>query len=73
MLISHFFPHFSLKQVEQQSTRLNEALHEISKPLARYADDEDLDEYMKNQVRDGDPMLKFLSSKKKPDSNRSGM
>ncbi len=54
-----------LKQVEDKATRLNEALHEVSKPLARYADDQDLDEYLKHQERDGDPMLKFLTSKKK--------
>jgi len=54
-----------LKQVAEQSERLNEAMHEISKPLARYADDGDLDVYLKNQDRDGDPMLKFLSKKSK--------
>ncbi|OXA50481.1 BUD13 homolog [Folsomia candida] len=61
-----------LKQVEEQATRVNEALHEVSKPLARYADDQDLDEYLKKQDRDGDPMLKFLSSKKRGGGHNSG-
>lgn len=61
--------YYSLKQVEEQSTRVNEALHEVSKPLARYSDDQDLDEYLKKQDRDGDPMLKFLTSKKKGGAN----
>lgn len=51
---------------------MNEALHEVSKPLARYADDQDLDEYLKKQDRDGDPMLKFLSSKKRGGGHNSG-
>lgn len=37
----------------------------MSKPLARYKDDKDLDEMLKNQERDGDPMLEYIKRKKK--------
>ena len=35
----------------------------MSKPLARYRDDKDLDEMRKNQFRDDDPMLQFREEK----------
>ena len=35
----------------------------MSKPLARYAEDEDLERRLKERDRDGDPMLAFI---KKP-------
>ncbi|XP_014677513.1 PREDICTED: BUD13 homolog [Priapulus caudatus] len=53
-----------VKQKEQQKTQLETDLYEMSKPLARYRDDKDLDEVLKNQDRDGDPMLAFLKKKK---------
>ena len=40
-------------------------LHEMTKPLARYRDDSDLDEMLRNEDREGDPMLAFLQKKKK--------
>lgn len=36
----------------------------MSKPLARGKDDADLDSYLKDQDRDGDPMLAFMKQKK---------
>ena len=36
----------------------------MSKPLARYKDDEDLERLLKEREREGDPMLKFLKKKK---------
>ena len=39
-------------------------VHEASKPLARYKDDADLDQIMRDLHRDGDPMAAFLSQKK---------
>lgn len=54
-----------LKQVEEQEGRVRSALHEMSKPLARYKDDEDLDEHLKLQDRDGDPMLEYLAAKRR--------
>lgn len=41
----------------------------MSKPLARYKDDEDLDAHLRAQERDGDPMLAMLTKKK---SKRDG-
>jgi len=39
----------------------------MEKPLARYADDEDLDKHLREQEREGDPMLEYLRSKKSKD------
>ena len=36
----------------------------MTKPLARYKDDEDLDEMMKQQERAEDPMLTFMRKNK---------
>lgn len=59
------FQFFSLKQIEAHEARVESELHEFSKPLARYADDTDLDEMLRKQERDGDPMLEYLRSKEK--------
>ncbi|KAL1517240.1 hypothetical protein ABEB36_001029 [Hypothenemus hampei] len=54
-----------LKQIDDANEKLQSELHEMSKPLARYADDEDLEKYLKEQERDGDPMLAYIRKKKK--------
>ena len=36
----------------------------MSKPLARYADDEDLEQMLKEKEKEGDPMLAFMKKKK---------
>ncbi len=41
-----------------------DAVHEMSKPLARGKDDADLDEMLKHQEREGDPMLEYIKKKK---------
>ncbi|XP_060535186.1 BUD13 homolog [Cylas formicarius] len=61
-----------LKQVEAQGVKIAEELHEMSKPLARYADDEDLEKYLKEQEREGDPMLAYIRKKKKKVAIESG-
>ena len=38
-------------------------LHEMSKPLARYRDDKDLEIPLKERERAGDPMLAFIKNK----------
>ena len=38
--------------------------YEMSKPLARYADDEDLEKMLKERRREGDPMLLFMKKSK---------
>ncbi|GAB0088708.1 hypothetical protein DMENIID0001_031720 [Sergentomyia squamirostris] len=60
-----------VKQVEDYRKKMDEESHEMSKPLARYSDDADLDNYLKQQEREGDPMLEYIRQKereKKKDS-----
>jgi pre-mRNA-splicing factor CWC26 len=53
-----------LKQGETHSTQVAEAIHEMSKPLARFADDEDLERLLREQDREGDPMAAYMAKKK---------
>ncbi|KAE8592564.1 hypothetical protein XENTR_v10018791 [Xenopus tropicalis] len=53
-----------LAQKEQQQKKLEDAIKEMEKPLARYIDDTDLDKMLREQEREGDPMAKFLQKKK---------
>ena len=43
--------------------KIEDDLYEMSKPLARYADDEDLERMLKEKEREGDPMLAFIKRK----------
>lgn len=52
-----------LKQVEDANEKRAQDLHEMQKPLARYADDTDLEDMLKNREREGDPMLEYLRKK----------
>lgn len=52
-------------QKREANDKIDEMLHEMSKPLARYADDEDLDKMLRDEEREGDPMLAFMKKKKK--------
>lgn len=54
-----------VKQIEEYKERVTEQSYEQSKPLARYADDKDLDVYLKAQDRDGDPMAEYMRNKAK--------
>lgn len=47
-----------------QQQKLEDALHEAQKPLARHFDDEDLDRMLREQEREGDPMAAMLRRKK---------
>lgn len=67
---------FRLAQEQMQQQKLEDALHESQKPLARHYDDEDLDRMLREQERDGDPMAAMLRRKKErntktPSSKRS--
>ena len=65
-----------MKQREDIEANLAEALHEASKPVARYHDDADMDAMMRDQEREGDPMAAFMRKKKKKDAgapNAPGM
>ncbi|XP_072230660.1 BUD13 homolog [Leuresthes tenuis] len=53
-----------LAQTQMQQQKLEDAIHEAQKPLARHHDDEDLDRMLREQERDGDPMAAMLRRKK---------
>lgn len=53
-----------LKQIEEYKSRVATETHEMNKPVARYANDEDLDEYLRTQCRDGDPMAEHFRKKR---------
>lgn len=59
---------FRVKQGEADVVRASEILYEMSKPLARSADDADLDAHLREQEREGDPMLAFIKKKKEKKS-----
>lgn len=56
--------------MEQQ--KLEDALREAQKPLARHYDDEDLDRMLREQEREGDPMAAMLRRKKERNVNAQG-
>ena len=51
-------------------SRVEDALHEISKPLARHKDDEDLDDLLRRQERSLDPMLSYIKKKSNKSTNK---
>lgn len=53
-----------LKQIEALEQKVQDFTHEASKPLARYSNDEDLEEMLKQQERSGDPMLQYMRQQK---------
>lgn len=53
-----------LAQKDMYQQRLEDAVTEAQKPLARHRDDEDLDRMLREQERDGDPMAAMLRRKK---------
>ena len=52
--------------------KVADELYEMSKPLARYADDEDLERMLKEREREGDPMLAFIKKKKAKTATSTG-
>ncbi|XP_017091821.2 BUD13 homolog [Drosophila bipectinata] len=54
-----------LKQIEDHKSRMEEMAHEAAKPVARYANDEDLDRHLREQEHADDPMLEYIRSKRK--------
>ncbi|EZA58094.1 BUD13-like protein [Ooceraea biroi] len=59
-----------LKQMEDREEKMKNDLYEMSKPLARYADDADLDRELREQEREGDPMLKYIKQKQIKEGKR---
>ncbi|NXJ10341.1 BUD13 protein, partial [Odontophorus gujanensis] len=53
-----------LAQEKQQQQNVEDAIKEMQKPLARYADDQDLDRMLREQEREGDPMAEFIKKRK---------
>ncbi|KAJ7305128.1 hypothetical protein JRQ81_010999 [Phrynocephalus forsythii] len=53
-----------LAQSRQQEQNVEDAVKEMQKPLARYIDDQDLDQMLREQEREGDPMAEFIRKKK---------
>ncbi|XP_013400359.2 BUD13 homolog [Lingula anatina] len=60
-----------MAQKAQQEQTLQETLHEMDKPLARFKDDEVLDAMLKERERAEDPMLAYMQ-KKKAKENKGG-
>lgn len=56
-----------LVQKKEEEAKIMDDLHEMSKPLARYGDDADLDQLLRNQERQDDPMLMAMRKKKEED------
>lgn len=42
-----------LVQVKQHEEKINDYVHEMNKPVARHADDKDLEKLLKDQEREG--------------------
>ena len=53
-----------VNQQEAQSARLARDVQGISKPLARFVVDEDLERMLKRKEREGDPMRQYIAKKK---------
>ena len=61
-----------MAQIKSAQEKLEDELYEMTKPLARSREDEDLERLLKERDRDGDPMLVFLKKKKKRQLELSG-
>lgn len=62
-----------LKQYEDMQRKRAEYEHEISKPLARAADDDDLQNHLKDQEWADDPMLQYIRRKKSDEKKSKGV
>ncbi|XP_792607.3 BUD13 homolog [Strongylocentrotus purpuratus] len=60
-------------QVKNQKSSIEDTMREMAKPLARYKDDQDLDQMLKEQDRAGDPMLAFLKKKESNAMAKAGI
>lgn len=69
--ISNFFG--SVAQSKAAKDRMEDYLHEANKPLARYKDDKDLDDMLKKQDREDDPMLAYMQKKKAVGNKKAGI
>lgn len=58
-----------LKQVEDYRSKVADDQHESNKPLARFADDDDLDKMLREKEHADDPMLEYMRQKNAKKSN----
>lgn len=56
------------EQGQDKLEKFKDDLYEMSKPLARYNDDEDLDERLRLIIHDDDPMSEYIKKKRKKDT-----
>lgn len=61
-----------MAQKDMYQQRLEDAVTEAQKPLARHCDDEDLDRMLREQEREGDPMAAMLRRKKEKTTKTKG-
>ena len=54
-----------MAQVKSVQEKLKDDMYEMTKPLARSREDQDLERLLKERDRDGDPMLAFIKKKRK--------
>ena len=64
---------YRLAQKKQKESAVQDHLHEMAKPMARYRDDKDLDAMLKEQDREGDPMLAFMKKKQAKQNEKLGI
>ncbi|XP_034148996.1 BUD13 homolog isoform X2 [Esox lucius] len=60
-------------QGQMQQQNVEDALKESQKPLARSRDDQDLDKMLREQEREGDPMLAMMRRKRERDNKLRGV
>ncbi|XP_055792917.1 BUD13 homolog [Salvelinus fontinalis] len=60
-------------QGQMQQQNVEDALRESQKPLARSCNDQDLDRMLREQEREGDPMLAMMRRKKDRDNKLRGL
>ena len=55
---------YRVKQTQEIQAKITEDLREMDKPMARAADDVDLDAHLKNIERAEDPMFAYMKKKR---------
>lgn len=69
---SKFTNVYRLAQSQMRQQKLEYAVQEAQKPLARHLDDADLDRMLREQEREGDPMAAMLRRKKERSTTTKG-
>ena len=61
-----------VKQSKSERDKVQDDLYEMTKPLARYKNDADLDQMLRDRERAEDPMLAFVQKKKAKEDVKAG-